>query len=153
MRLGYHTPRAAEKSAGQQEFCSSLCRRYAAYGKIWLLDCAGHYPPLIIAPAFICRTTGRACALVAERVWTPTMRCCDDDLRPPRPSRAPSRRQAAAGILADPGMRGWGPKFVAFLLLQRECGPALTLGYNLGNWIRGMVGLHFSFRSPCSACR
>ena len=30
---------------------------------------------------FMCRTTGRACALVAERLWTPTMRCCDDDLR------------------------------------------------------------------------
>jgi len=40
------------------------------------------------------------------------MRCCDDDLRPRRPSRAPSRRRAAAGILADLGIRGWGPKFV-----------------------------------------
>jgi hypothetical protein len=53
---------------------------------IALLDRAG---PIDLATAYhrsslICRTTGRACALVTERAWTRTMRCCDDD----RPGRA-----------------------------------------------------------------
>ena len=43
-----------------------------------------------------------------ERARTPTMRCCDDDRRPRRPSRAPSRRRAAARICRarDEGVGG-----------------------------------------------
>ena len=54
--------------------------------------------------SFICRTTGRACALVAERAWTQTMRCCDDDtIRRTKLSGAPhrSRRRRAPEELRE----------------------------------------------------
>ena len=40
--------------------------------------------------SLICRITGRARALGYERVWIPTLRCCDDDLRSRGASRAPA---------------------------------------------------------------
>jgi len=60
-----------------------------------------HWAPLIIDPAFICRTVGRACALVTERARTLAMRCCGDHRRSRIPGWAPSRKRAAEGILAD----------------------------------------------------
>ena len=71
--------------------------------------------------SFICRTTGRACALVTERAWVLTMRCCDDDQRPRRPSRAPSRRRAAARICRarDEGVGGQNSSTSAEPQLQR----------------------------------
>src|SRR6516225_7920681 len=78
---------ASDAYRSHEDFLCFVATLAAIFAIIRLLDLLDR---LTLAAAhhrssFICRTTGRACALVIERARTRILRCCNDD-----PANAPS---------------------------------------------------------------